>query len=1044
MIFNVSRYAFGAWKYHSVTASGSTVLTTMQIPDGTVLPATLVKTHPSGAKAILNAFSLSDIALTNGNKDSSIWITHVNYLRYLFFTVLGISSPVSITGYGFVVSQMLQTTGGRSLIYLSNWNPSASDSVLITIPSLQGMTVYDMLNGGAPVSTNGGIIQVTLGADDLRMLIAEPTKKANVKILTDTTAMEIYPQLDAIPVHIRYDAGGVTQPLTLVLEYKNQFGVINTANQVVQNSGDTNLYLLLNDATYTDTNYISTDEGGRYHLRAYLVDGANVVIAETKLSVYVSLYIAPVSLPSTGVVGLPLNFTAKWNGIIPMHRLQTFPARVVIFNSTKTGSQYPRHYQQVTSMISILQSLGYQYAVIGAASERNVQLGPLYYVVTDAGGGDSLNWGFLSQFFNVLILPGVKVMTDQETSNVRSFLTNTYNTMVVATEVPGRFKSNGLSGESRLADIFGMSSSITSGATTTVTITNLKHPVTMYSNTATFTASTSEAYTTVLTPSNNLGNATIQGVRVPAIMAQPFGIGNTVLLNFGTIFSSEHVNLWRGILTHGNIWSYPGSSIQVLHWDLKCGSNVIGSSETFVARAFGSGTFSIVPTAACNQNAELVGYMYPFGSAIPWNSHYGFYTSINDAGYQLTIFGAVIPTTGTPTPTVTPTIIAETTTLALTSTSEPTTTYAVQPTTTPSPTTGIPTTTTATTTTSIPTTTVAPSTTLASVTSTIVPTTATPTTTRAATTTSAPTTTATPTIVPTTTFTPSTTLPVTTHTTTTGTPTTTFAPTTTTSTPTVASATPTITVSPTATARPTTTAIPTTAIPTTVSPLTQTPTTTKSPTPTPTFVTTTRPTTTVTPTTSTPSTTKLPTTTATPSTTKTPTTTAKPTTKPPTTTALPSTTKLLTTTIKPTTVAPTTTRAMTTTVKPTTTARVTTRSPTTTTKPTTTIRPTTTRAPTCPVATIPAATVTVGSGNCPGTPYAIDTAAPYQVTLASGYRFDYAYVKRGTICYLVTLNGNQACYYLTSPQPQQYKMFISGTSGCLGTITRVSFYATKC
>jgi hypothetical protein len=45
---------------------------------------------------------------------------------------------------------------------------------------------------------------------------------------------------------------------------------------------------------------------------------------------------------------------------------------------------------------------------------------------------------------------------------------------------------------------------------------------------------------------------------------------------------------------------------------------------------------------------------------------------------------------------------------------------------------------------------------------------------------------------------------------------------------------------------------------------------------------------------------------------------------------------------------------------------------------------------------------------------------------------------------LVTLNGNQACYYLTSPQPQQYKMFISGTSGCLGTITRVSFYATKC
>jgi hypothetical protein len=97
------------------------------------------------------------------------------------------------------------------------------------------------------------------------------------------------------------------------------------------------------------------------------------------------------------------------------------------------------------------------------------------------------------------------------------------------------------------------------------------------------------------------------------------------------------------------------------------------------------------------------------------------------------------------------------------------------------------------------------------------------------------------------------------------------------------------------------------------------------------------------------------------------------------------------------------------------------------------------------VVATPPSSVTVGTtGVCPGAPYLTLTTAPYQVTLPSGYRFDYAYVKRGSVCYLVTLNGNQACYYLTHPKAQLYKLFASGTATCSGTISRVSFYATQC
>jgi hypothetical protein len=107
-----------------------------------------------------------------------------------------------------------------------------------------------------------------------------------------------------------------------------------------------------------------------------------------------------------------------------------------------------------------------------------------------------------------------------------------------------------------------------------------------------------------------------------------------------------------------------------------------------------------------------------------------------------------------------------------------------------------------------------------------------------------------------------------------------------------------------------------------------------------------------------------------------------------------------------TTPVPTTTQTPT----PTVTTATPTETPTTTLAPTTTFAPT--PSPTCATVPLPAATVTT-SGDCPNTnnlSVYVDNSNSPSYDVPSGYRFEYAYVKKGSTCTLVQVGDNNVCF----------------------------------
>ncbi len=108
-------------------------------------------------------------------------------------------------------------------------------------------------------------------------------------------------------------------------------------------------------------------------------------------------------------------------------------------------------------------------------------------------------------------------------------------------------------------------------------------------------------------------------------------------------------------------------------------------------------------------------------------------------------------------------------------------------------------------------------------------------------------------------------------------------------------------------------------------------------------------------------------------------------------------------------------------------------------------KPTPTPVPNCPPAVaLPATVVDAVGGQCPGTPYVVDTDAPFRLELTPGLRFDYAYVKAGQKCYLVPPYGNGQCYSANRQNAKKVLVTTTGPKPACKAIGKVFFYATDC
>ena len=87
-----------------------------------------------------------------------------------------------------------------------------------------------------------------------------------------------------------------------------------------------------------------------------------------------------------------------------------------------------------------------------------------YYFVDDTERGDNgspldLDWGYLKEFFPVLMLPSVYVLNDNECFNIRSYLEAGQHVVLATDGGVGVKKPDGTSGTGRIESVFGVGSS---------------------------------------------------------------------------------------------------------------------------------------------------------------------------------------------------------------------------------------------------------------------------------------------------------------------------------------------------------------------------------------------------------------------------------------------------------------------------------------------------------------------------------------------------------------------------------------------------------
>jgi hypothetical protein len=634
---------FGVWKYHKVaTTSGTTVVNMLlQRENNTLVPGIVMKNH-TNAKSIISMFSLGD---TNCEA-LDCWTGHYAYYSGLFLTPQGLNmqTSVGVTGSAMLQTQLMDTENGMKLLYFTNWDDYSTDQLTLTIPSIVGMTVKDLLNNRKVISSySDGIISLELGPNAVGVyLIGEPLAPS-VSFMYNETNVDIKPTLAGSQIALEFDTSASSGQCVLKVQLLRQGSgtIYASAATLVKGVGWTSTNLTIQDYSVLNTDYQSSDQGNlNYYYEASLTC-AGFTTATSTLNAQLSWPVYPKNLPSSVTAGTPVIATISYENL-PISRLNAFQGVVAVWNSSKTAAVDPTHYNKVAQVATMLESIGYTFSRMIAWDEGLQDYGPLYHVFNDTVPDDPTGMGnlgaaYFAEYIKYIILPGVSVMSDDETTNLRTWLmaANFTDITLISTEGGvGRLDGTGANGVDRLADLFGVTSNVATTSTVQVDITDMNHPLTYSLANVSYTGvSSGGAVATAVTTGVAHGSVTDGSGKYPAIISNQLSDwSKALMLNFD-LTNAGDLN-GSGFWTLISNWMHTNSQINKLRWQATCDNRTIASTDAWIVQGTGSQQVTVTPSESCSgSDLTWQGFLYYWNVTDPitMDNNLGYYTSANDA-----------------------------------------------------------------------------------------------------------------------------------------------------------------------------------------------------------------------------------------------------------------------------------------------------------------------------------------------------------------------------------------------------------------------------
>ena len=351
-------------------------------------PAVVVKDH-GAAKAAIFLYAAGDNN-PDGNEDGDMDVLPWQYRYDIFSSVVrdyfGVEPSIQVTSTNayLCLPEYRTCSNGMTLLQVKNYwyDPEATnggEGLTFTINSgLFSNKTIEALGAGQVIEQNSdGTIDLALEPDGMEMLLVYETNAVQPIIrITDAPAL-LHPFGDkAYQVAVRYDCLSRTD-LTLNIAFQedgdNGDGTTNEIYQSysleVSGTGEESPYIWIPDPDSQDTDYISSEDGGRYVFTAWLSDPSSVVVARavpqmTQLDWGIR---ATNEIPTSLEKGDSVDLNIEWENVYeylgwentPIARAESFPPRVAIFRSSKTENLYGGHFDAVNRVCDWLESMGY-------------------------------------------------------------------------------------------------------------------------------------------------------------------------------------------------------------------------------------------------------------------------------------------------------------------------------------------------------------------------------------------------------------------------------------------------------------------------------------------------------------------------------------------------------------------------------------------------------------------------------------------------------------------------------------------------------------
>jgi hypothetical protein len=353
------------WKvWHGVAVADGRAIVTHSGHMGTApgTPALVIRNHlPGHGATALNTFALGDTFPGGVTPSATLWDLRYDWLRAIYRSHFGLTPSIELTGPGakHVMPDHRVCPNGSVLVSLLNLHTNKASVTLHAPALLAGRTIENLTGGGILETGSSGAITLQLDGDDFLLLYAydrvdnrdaslihpDPSK---IWFLSAPTA--VWPRGVGYEISIGTDLPEETEAMLFVgFEQTDPHHRMAAVAPPVSVGAGRHSHLIqvpIPDADLNDPGYVSSPEGGRYLLRAWLERGG-VRSSDVALPVRLLWGVRPLNLPTSLTPTTSYTIPVKWEELPSALPNDPTPMnRALLWDSVSA----PQHYNIVLEL----------------------------------------------------------------------------------------------------------------------------------------------------------------------------------------------------------------------------------------------------------------------------------------------------------------------------------------------------------------------------------------------------------------------------------------------------------------------------------------------------------------------------------------------------------------------------------------------------------------------------------------------------------------------------------------------------------------------